>query len=108
MTTNRLVYFWLERELHGVDPAHIIVLEADKAYTIVHLINDTCFQANGNLNAVLNNLPQDLFIRVHRSFAVALPYILKVNKKNVTMGQKDIPVGAQYYEGLVKSLAIVV
>ncbi|GAO42746.1 LytTR family DNA-binding domain-containing protein [Flavihumibacter petaseus] len=108
MTVNRLIYFWVDRELIGVDPAHIIVLQADKAYTIVHLISNTSFQANGTLNTVLNKLPPDVFIRVHRSFAVALPYILKVNKKFVTMGKTDIAVGAQYYPDLVSKLAIIV
>lgn len=47
-------------------------------------------------------LPENAFIRVHRSYIVSKKFIQKANKKSVWIGQTEIPVGSAYADGLEK------
>lgn len=49
-----------------------------------------------------NGLPADKFIRVHRSYIVAIDKITSVQSTNVKVGQKEIPVGKNYRENLME------
>lgn len=45
-------------------------------------------------------LPADRFIRVHRSFIVALQHVEGLRKKNLTVQQQEIPVGITYWKAV--------
>lgn len=46
----------------------------------------------------LNNLPKDKFVRIHRSYIVAVDKIHKVSRTSLWINQTEIPVGALYEE----------
>ena len=45
-------------------------------------------------------LPENAFIRVHRSYIVSKKFIQKLNKKSIWIGETEIPVGAAYVDDL--------
>jgi DNA-binding LytR/AlgR family response regulator len=47
-------------------------------------------------------LPADWFIRVHRSYIVAVDKISTVQSNSVRVGSKEIPVGKNYRDGLME------
>lgn len=47
-------------------------------------------------------LPADRFVRVHRSYIVAVDKISTVQSNNVRVGGKEIPVGKNYRDGLME------
>ncbi len=47
-------------------------------------------------------LPADRFIRVHRSYIVAVDKISTVQSNSVRVGSKEIPVGKNYRDGLME------
>lgn len=49
-------------------------------------------------------LPEDRFVRIHRSFAVAITKIDKVERAQVTVGKTVIPVGDAYSQNLASAL----
>jgi two-component system, LytTR family, response regulator len=53
---------------------------------------------------VISQLPGHQFARVHRSFVVAINKIDKLERHQVTIGNKRIPVSEVYYQELVKEL----
>ncbi|HNY01322.1 MAG TPA: LytTR family DNA-binding domain-containing protein [Bacteroidales bacterium] len=53
-----------------------------------------------SLKSILEQLPHDRFIRVHRSFIVAHRHILSVRKKVIYLSKTQIPIGDTYAEEL--------
>jgi DNA-binding LytR/AlgR family response regulator len=51
-------------------------------------------------------LPSDRFLRIHRSYIVALPAITALQGNVVEIGKQELPVGATYKDELLKRLGI--
>lgn len=51
-----------------------------------------------NLKAIVDKLPPRKFIRVHRSYIVALDKIKAIRKNKIIIGDKEIPIGEHYKE----------
>jgi two-component system LytT family response regulator len=47
-----------------------------------------------SLNAFETKLPQDKFIRVHRSYIVALLHIDTISKNEISIGKQIVPIGS--------------
>ena len=52
------------------------------------------------MKSMIEKLPAEQFIRVHRSFIVPLSRIESVRSKMIRIGKEDIPIGNSY-EGRV-------
>lgn len=55
-----------------------------------------------NLKAIEGKLPLSHFVRVHKSFIVALPKINSVHKGRIKIGEKEIPIGDNYKDLFLK------
>lgn len=70
--------------LEGLSNYLILKLKNEKVYTLMS------FKEVGNL------LPLDNFIRVHKSFIIALDKIERITKNHAHVGDKNIPIGQTY------------
>lgn len=52
-----------------------------------------------------NGLPKDKFIRVHRSYIVSIDKIGSLGSSSVFIGNKEIPVGKNYKDGLMELIS---
>jgi DNA-binding LytR/AlgR family response regulator len=82
----------------------IIYLEALTNYTKVVTGNRTYITLN-NLKNFLEELPEEKFLRVHRSFAVAKNKISQLNGAELVAGSHKVPVGKTYRQNIHKILA---
>ncbi|MEM7371886.1 MAG: LytTR family DNA-binding domain-containing protein [Bacteroidota bacterium] len=57
-----------------------------------------------NLKGIAEKLPEDQFIRIHRSFIVSLSKIAAFQKGNISLGDRQLPVGDTYREALMRRL----
>ncbi len=48
------------------------------------------------LKSVLEKLPSQEFIRIHRSYIIPISKIQKFNKNKIVVGSKEIPIGSSY------------
>ena len=55
-----------------------------------------------SLKTLEEKLPEKIFIRVHRSYIVSLPKVESIQKNRIVIGDKYIPIGENYKEGLYK------
>jgi DNA-binding LytR/AlgR family response regulator len=62
-----------------------------------HVVNET-------LRDLLQQLPSHLFLRVHKSFAIAKNKIRFIEGNFIRVGEKDIPIGATYKEEVITLL----
>lgn len=83
----------------------ILYVEALKDFSKVFLKEKTIL-ASAHLKLMESLLPQSRFLRVHRSYIVALQAIAAVQGNMVEIGKQQIPVGTTYKDELMKRLGL--
>lgn len=77
----------------------ILYLEAAGNY-VTFVLKDKNILSRSTFIEAINLLPPDKFIRIHRSYIVALNKIDKAERHQVTINNKQIPVGEAYGQNL--------
>lgn len=75
----------------------ILYIESVKDYVAFHLKNEVIMSLL-SIKSVEAFLPKEQFVRVHRSFIVAFDKIEEIERNNIIIGKKMIPVGESYRE----------
>jgi len=57
-----------------------------------------------SMKAMLEMLPQEEFLRVHRSFIIPVSKVKSIRNKIIKVGEKEIPIGGTYEEVVEKVL----
>lgn len=81
-----------------VPVASIIYIEGLDDYLKIHLDNQKHLVARMTMKNLLEKLPSNEFVRIHRSFIVANKYVEKIKGKFVFIKGKELPIGASYEE----------
>jgi len=97
------VFIKSEYKYYKVKFNEILFCEGMKDYTQVYLTNKPKpIITLQNLKTFVSKLPNDGFVRVHRSFVVSLGSIDVISKKDIVIGQKFIPIGESYRSNLFR------
>lgn len=84
----------------------ILYVEALKDFSKLHL-KEKAMLASAHLKLMEEALPQTRFMRVHRSYIVALNAITAVQGNAIEIGKQEVPVGTTYKEELMKRIRLV-
>jgi DNA-binding LytR/AlgR family response regulator len=84
---------------------NIRYIEAEKDFSTVYL-HDKKILAGMHLKLFESMLPEQLFVRVHRSFIINLSKVNSINGNMVELDKAEIPIGANYKENLLRKLGI--
>lgn len=84
-----------------IDEIHY--LESIKNYVIIHTKNEQVVTYN-TLKYFEENLPDTDFIKIHKSFIVALNKVEKTDTNEVWVLQKNLPLGDTYKNGFFKRI----
>lgn len=80
----------------------ILLLESLDDYIIIYLLSGKRIVTRMTLKKILELLPRDEFVRVHRSFIVPWKQIERVRHKSVFAGGKEIPIGQKFEQNFFK------
>jgi DNA-binding LytR/AlgR family response regulator len=83
----------------------ILYLEKDGNYITVHL-KDRNILIRENMGDIFDMVPASEFIRVHKSFVVAIKHITMIEVHQVTVNNEAIPVGSTYRDAMRARLGI--
>ncbi|MBS1525830.1 MAG: response regulator transcription factor [Bacteroidetes bacterium] len=83
----------------------ILYLEKDGNYITVHL-KDRTILIRENMGDIFDMVPSSDFVRVHKSYVVAVRHITMIEVHQLTVGQAKIPIGSTYRESLKSRLGI--
>ncbi len=89
------IFLKVNKKLVKVKFEDILYIESLKDYIKVFTIPDN-YLVHKSLTGVTEELPSDLFLRIHRSFTVALDKIKEVEGNTVQIDNKRIPIGRKY------------
>ena len=81
----------------------IMYVEALSDYIIVRT-TDKQYIVHSTMKGIENKLPDDTFVRVHRSFIVNLDHIEYLEDTTLIIKDKTIPVGASFKESFMSRL----
>jgi DNA-binding LytR/AlgR family response regulator len=90
------LYFRADRKMIKVFTEDIIYIESLKDYIVIHRQNNEDLKVKHTISAVENMLPANQFLRIHRSFIVALKKVTAFNNFDVEIGRKELPIGRSY------------
>ncbi len=88
-------------KMHVLKFSEILFLEKQKHYVNFQTTKGS-FLSRMNMNEITNFLPNEKFVRIHRSFIIALDQIEVIQSYQVLIGKYKIPIGASYREGFFK------
>jgi two-component system, LytTR family, response regulator len=81
----------------------LLFLEKDSNYFTVYTKTKK-FLIRDNMKDILNTLPADRFIRVHKSYIVSKTHIEVVDSHQLQIGNHKIPIGPMYREEALKAI----
>jgi len=96
---NSVVLFKSGPQTHPVKLSDILYLEKEGNYLTVYLKSRTIL-IRENMSDIFNLLPVSCFIRVHKSYIVAIAQIGLIEADQLTINGKKIPVGNTYRDAL--------
>ena len=100
------IFVKTEYRLQQIDLDRITYIEGLKDYVKIHL-NDGSdpILSLMRLKVLEDTLPEEDFIRVHKSFIVRLEHIEAIERNHILIGQERIPIGATYQDSLYAALS---
>ncbi|MCC8089090.1 MAG: LytTR family DNA-binding domain-containing protein [Rikenellaceae bacterium] len=98
------IFVKTENKLVKVMLSDILYIEGYGDYVKIHIRDGRTIVTLNNMSALEEKLPEDNFIRVHRSFIVAIDKIDEVERRRIKIGRELIPVSDSYAEAFVNKL----
>jgi len=86
----------------------IFFIEALKDYVVINTLNKR-YTIHSTMKEIERKMPQDFFLRVHRSYIVRLDKIAQIEQPNLILEEnnKIIPIGGSYKEELIKRINLI-
>ncbi|MBN8826592.1 MULTISPECIES: LytTR family DNA-binding domain-containing protein [unclassified Spirosoma] len=97
------IFIKTEYKTVRIDVKDIIYLEGMKDYVRIHT-SQTWLMTLLSLSKLLEKLPARQFVRVHRSYIVAVSRIDSLERNRIRIGQVQLPIGELYRDELMKRI----
>jgi len=101
--TKPFIYLKSKRKTLKIFLEDIILIEGMKDYVLVHT-KDSKIITKEQIKAIEEKLLNSNFIRVHKSFIVSLEKITAFDSRSIEIGKKEIPIGRNYKNEVLKKL----
>ena len=83
-------------KLNKIPYDDIVYIEGLDDYVKINLVDGKKITARISMKSILEKLPENLFIRVHRSYIVPLKNIKSIQNKVLYLDELEIPIGDTY------------
>ncbi len=101
-TEEQFLFIRADYSLLKINIADILFIEGLDDYLKIHLANQKPVVARMTMKTMLDKLPSNNFIRVHRSYIVSFHHVENVRNKIISIAGEEIPVGSSYEESFLK------
>ncbi len=89
--------------LYKINYADLLYIEGQHEYVSFYTTGKR-ITALYSLKSLEEILPQDKFVRVHKSYIVSIDCISEIDQVYVTVAGQKIPIGGSYRDALLKKL----
>lgn len=98
------VYLKVDKDMKKVFTRDILYIESWKDYAKIFLENGKSFLVKQSITSLENLLSEHKFLRVHRSYIIALDKISGYNNLSVRLSEIEIPIGRLYKQEVMGKL----
>jgi DNA-binding LytR/AlgR family response regulator len=92
---NGMLFIKSGPRIHQVDISEVLYMEKKGHYVVFHTPGKELL-SRMNMSDLMKILPSDNFVRIHRSFVVAIDKIETIEKHMVVIKGQKIPIGESY------------
>lgn len=96
------IYIRSNYSLVKIPIEHILYIEGISDYVKIHSKHTKMIMARMSMKAMFDKLPNDIFIRVHRSFIIPFQNITSVRNRTIYLNEIEIPLGNTYEDEFYK------
>ena len=89
-----------DKKIHQVQLNRILYLESIGSYVKIHLENDNTIITLDRLTNFENTLSKSMFLRIHRSYIIAIKKIDTIEGNRIKIKKNEIPIGSVYKHNL--------
>jgi DNA-binding LytR/AlgR family response regulator len=100
---GNFIYVKSEKKSLKVVLKDILFIESMKDYVVIHR-RDTKIISKDLISRFETILPQEMFIRIHRSYIISIPRIDAITSTSIEIGKRELPIGRSYRNAVRKSL----
>ncbi|PIB34657.1 DNA-binding response regulator [Reichenbachiella sp. 5M10] len=93
------VFFKVDKKMVKVYLDEILYIESLKDYIRIKTYDESLINHN-NLVSVAELLPPDEFVRIHRSYIIAIKKVKVIDGNQVEIGDKLLPIGRNYQKDI--------
>lgn len=101
--SNDFIFVKIDRKMHKIDFSKILWIESLSDYLKIETIDGTKVTRE-TISSIEMKLPQTKFLRVHRSFIIAIDQIESYTNEEVIIQNKSIPISRTYRKQVTKTL----
>ena len=95
LARNGMLFIKSGPRIHQIDTREVLYMEKKGHYIVFHTPGKELL-SRMNMNDLMKTLPSDNFVRIHRSYVVAIDKIDTIEKYMVVIKGKRIPIGESY------------
>ncbi len=104
--TENAIFVKSEYQLLKIDLDKIEYIESAEDYLKIHQTTGYPILTLMTVKAMVERLPPDRFMRIHRSYVVPLQKIKSLNNRKVKMTTVELPVSNSYIDELKKQISV--
>lgn len=87
-----------------ISTREILFIEGFDDYIRIHLDSGKSIFTLTSLKSIMEKLPENDFLRVHRSYIVPVRKIQRIYNQHIQLGEKEIPIGKSYVDTVKRFL----
>jgi len=96
------LYFRVDRKMVKVQLEEIVYIESLKDYSRIVLAGGKALVMKKPISVIEEMLPAHLFLRIHRSFIIAINRVTAFTQNDVEINGQEIPIGKLYRHQLAR------
>ncbi|MFD2934940.1 LytR/AlgR family response regulator transcription factor [Spirosoma flavum] len=102
---EEFLYLRADRRMVRVQLADLVYVESMKDYVRLYTVADPPLLIKRTISSLETLLPENRFLRIHRSFLVALDKISAFTAAHVFLSHQELPIGRLYCPHVLRTLA---
>lgn len=100
---NAYIFVNINKTRHKILLEKILLIESLKDYVRIHT-TDSSLVVKGNIGSMEKQLPESLFLRIHRSYIVPVDKIQSYNSSSIKIGDQEYPIGGSYKKRVMERI----
>ena len=101
---NTFIFVRADRKMIKIDFDSILYIESYSDYIKIHLDKQDTIITRETISAIEAKLPNNSFLRIHRSFIICLEKIQSFTNEHITINRKALPISRSYKKDVLKTL----